>query len=74
MIPPNMGSQYTREFQNIYPALAKENQVTLIPFLLEGVGGNASLNQSDGIHPTPEGHKIVAENVWRVIRTLVPGS
>src|SRR2546423_1606042 len=62
MIPPNMGSQYTREFQNIYPALAKENQVALIPFLLEGVGGNANLNQSDGIRPTPEGHKIVAEN------------
>ena len=68
MIPPNMGNLYTREFQQIYPSLATSNQVDLIPFLLEGVGGNTSLNQADGIHPTAEGHKIVAENVWRVLR------
>jgi len=68
MIPPNMGPQYTRGFQAIYPDLARTNQISLIPFLLQGVGGDARLNQADGIHPTAEGHKIVAENVWQVIR------
>ena len=71
MMPPNMGSQYTRDFQAIYPALAKTNQISLIPFLLQGVGGEARLNQSDGIHPTAEGHKIVAENVWTVVKSVL---
>jgi len=71
MIPPNMGPQYTRGFQAIYPDLARTNQISLIPFLLQGVGGDARLNQADGIHPTAEGHKIVAENVWQVIRELL---
>jgi acyl-CoA thioesterase-1 len=68
MMPPNMGSLYTKEFQSIYPDLAKANQISLIPFLLEGVGGEAELNQADGIHPTAQGHKVVAENVWKVLR------
>jgi len=68
MIPPNMGNLYTRAFQEIYPSLATSNHVDLIPFLLEGVGGNPALNQQDGIHPTAEGHKIVAENVWKILR------
>jgi acyl-CoA thioesterase-1 len=68
MIPPNMGKQYAREFQQIYPSLATANQVDLIPFLLQGVGGNPALNQQDGIHPTAEGHKIVAENVWKILQ------
>jgi len=67
MIPPNMGGQYTREFQQIYPTLAALNHVDLIPFLLAGVGGDPVLNQQDGIHPTAEGHKIVAHNVWKVL-------
>ncbi|MFT3701716.1 MAG: arylesterase [Agriterribacter sp.] len=67
-IPPNMGKQYATDFKNIYPALAEENKVTLIPFLLKGVGGEAKLNQQDGIHPTPEGHIIVAENVWALLK------
>ena len=71
MLPPNMGPQYTRGFQSIYPDLAKANQVSLIPFLLEGVGGEANLNQADGIHPTAEGHKVVAENVWKVLKTML---
>lgn len=66
-LPPNMGRQYTTEFMNIYPELAAKNQIALIPFLLQGVGGEAKLNQQDGIHPTAEGHKIVAENVWKVL-------
>lgn len=67
-IPPNMGKQYAMEFKNIYPDLAAKNGMALIPFLLQGVGGEVKLNQQDGIHPTPEGHKIVAENVWEVLR------
>ena len=66
-IPPNMGQDYTSEFKNIFPDLAKKNDLTLVPFLLENVGGIPSLNQSDGIHPTKEGHKILAKNVWEVL-------
>ena len=71
MMPPNMGPQYTRQFQSIFPDLAKANQASLIPFLLEGVGGEANLNQEDGIHPTAQGHRIVAENVWTVLQTVL---
>ena len=70
-IPPNMGQAYTTEFRNIYTDLAKKNSMTLIPFLLEGVGGEPELNQADGIHPTAEGHVIVAENVWRQLEKLL---
>ncbi|HEY0680231.1 MAG TPA: arylesterase [Chitinophagaceae bacterium] len=71
MMPPNMGQQYTSEFRAIFPELAKVNKATLIPFLLEGVGGEARFNQQDGIHPTPEGHEIVAGNVWKVLQKFV---
>lgn len=67
-MPPSMGQQYTTAFKNIYPGLAKKNHMELIPFLLQGVGGNASLNQKDGIHPTPAGHRILAENVWQKLQ------
>ena len=70
-IPPNMGEAYTTEFRNIYTELAKKNSMTLIPFLLEGVGGEPELNQADGIHPTAEGHVIVAENVWKQLEKLL---
>jgi acyl-CoA thioesterase-1 len=70
-IPPNMGQQYAMAFTNLYPGLASENKIVLIPFLLQGVGGDAKLNQQDGIHPTAEGHKIVAENVWNVLKTVL---
>jgi len=70
-IPPNMGQAYTSEFRNIYTDLAAKNKMTLIPFLLEGVGGEPELNQSDGIHPTAEGHLIVAENVWKQLEKLL---
>ncbi len=70
-IPPNMGQKYATEFKDVYADLAKKNGVTLIPFLLEGVGGESKLNQSDGIHPTAEGHKILAENVWVRIKGLL---
>jgi acyl-CoA thioesterase-1 len=70
-VPPNLGPEYTREFRNIYPDLAKRNDATLIPFLLEGVGGDDKLNQPDGIHPNAAGHKIVASQVAKVILPLV---
>lgn len=66
-IPPNMGQEYTDEFMKIYPAVAQEKNVTLIPFLLEGVAGNPELNLPDGIHPTEEGHQIVFGTVWPFI-------
>jgi acyl-CoA thioesterase-1 len=71
MVPPNMGSDYTSKFQKIFPDLAKKNNATLIPFLLQDVAGNEKLNQSDGIHPNTEGHKIVANNVYRIINPLL---
>jgi acyl-CoA thioesterase-1 len=70
-IPPNMGQKYATEFKDVYADLAKKNGVILIPFLLEGVGGESKLNQSDGIHPTAEGHKILAENVWVRIKDIL---
>ncbi len=70
-IPPNMGEEYTTDFRNIFPELAKENNVELVPFLLEGVAGDPELNQQDGIHPTAEGYKIVADNVWSVLEDVV---
>ena len=70
-IPPNMGQAYTTEFRNIYTDLAAKNEMTLIPFLLAGVGGEPDLNQGDGIHPNEEGSRIVAENVWRVLEKLL---
>ena len=71
MVPPNMGPEYTTKFRKIFPDLAKKNNATLIPFLLQDVAGNERLNIEDGIHPNPEGHKIVAENVVKVIAPLI---
>jgi acyl-CoA thioesterase-1 len=70
-IPPNLGADYASKFRAAFPELARANDAALIPFLLEGVGGNAGLNQGDQIHPTAAGDKIVAENVWRVLAPLL---
>lgn len=70
-MPPNMGKKYTSEFRSMFPDLAKHNNISIVPFILEGVGGNAQLNQSDGIHPTAEGHRILANNVWSVLQGLL---
>ncbi|MGB5645544.1 arylesterase [Muriicola sp.] len=70
-IPPNMGQDYTSEFRRIFPELAAENEAYLIPFLLENVAGIPELNQADGIHPTEEGQRIVAQNVWNIIRPIL---
>ena len=66
-----MGKEYTDEFKNIYPELARKNNATLIPFILDGVAGIEKLNQADGIHPTPEGHKIIARNLKQVFEKLI---
>lgn len=71
MVPPNMGPDYTSKFRKIFPELAKKNNATLIPFLLQDVAGNEKLNQADGIHPNVEGHKIVAENVFKIVKPLL---
>lgn len=71
MVPPNMGEAYAQPFEQIFPDLAKKNNARLVPFLLEGVGGDPNLNQPDGIHPNVEGHKIVADNVWKVLSPLL---
>ncbi len=70
-IPPNMGKEYTSTFKTIFPEIAREKEVTLIPFLLEGVAGNPQLNQADGIHPTKEGHRIIAKTVWEYLQPLL---
>jgi acyl-CoA thioesterase-1 len=62
-IPPNYGPEYAKGFSDMYPSIAKEMDVPLVPFLLEGVGGVADLNQDDGIHPTAEGQEKVADLV-----------
>lgn len=70
-IPPNMGKEYTTQFRRMFRTLADRTGTPLIPFLLEGVGDQPSLNQADGIHPTAEGHKRIAETVWKVLQPLL---
>lgn len=70
-MPPNMGEDYTREFRELYPRIAKAKDVTLIPHLLEGVGGRPELNLPDQIHPTPEGHRYITTNVWKIVREVL---
>ena len=70
-IPPNYGAKYTKEFEGIYPHLARKYDVTFVPFFLEGVAGIKELNQRDGIHPTKEGYGIVTNTVWRALESLL---
>ncbi len=71
MVPPNMGPDYSEKFSRIFPQLAENNDATLIPFLLNGVAGDKSLNQPDGIHPNQQGHKIVADNVMEALEPIL---
>lgn len=71
--PPNFGNAYTRSFRSIYSDVARQENLTLIPFLLDGVAGIARYNQPDGIHPNVAGEKIVAANVWRGIEPVIRG-
>jgi len=70
-LPPNYGADYTKGFERIYPELARRYRLTLIPFFLDGVAGSASLNQADGIHPTSEGYRIIAERVLETVKPLL---
>lgn len=70
-MPPNMGEDYNVPFQKLFPDLARANNAALIPFLLEGVGGKPEFNLPDLIHPTAEGQKIVATNVWKILRPVL---
>jgi acyl-CoA thioesterase-1 len=72
-IPPNLGANYAANFQRVYAELARENNAVLIPFLLEGVGGQRALNQQDLIHPTAAGHRIIADLVWRTLEPILRG-
>jgi acyl-CoA thioesterase-1 len=69
--PPNLGQRYTREFRELFPAVARVNHAALIPFLLDSVAAIPRLNQADGIHPNAEGERIVARNVWRVLGPIL---
>ncbi len=71
LAPPNLGPEYTAEFRNLFPELARANDAALIPFLLEGVAARPELNLADGIHPNAEGHRIVAEQVWAILKPLL---
>lgn len=67
MVPPNMGEEYSNDFQSVFPMVAEEKNVELIPFLLKGVAGETDLNLEDGIHPNKQGHRIVASTVWNFL-------
>jgi acyl-CoA thioesterase-1 len=71
IVPPNMGRDYGQKFEAIFRDVAKKNHATLIPFVLEGVGGVRELNLSDGIHPSAKGQEIVAANVWKVLEPIL---
>lgn len=71
-IPPNYGARYSNQFKELYPKLAEQNQLGLIPFLLEGIGGNETLVQRDGIHPTAEAQPIIVKNVMPELEKLLP--
>lgn len=70
-MPGNMGREFVEQFNAVFPAVAKENDAVLLPFLIEGVGGIAEFNQADLIHPNAEGQKRVAENAWTVLQKVV---
>jgi len=70
----NFGEEYRQSFSSLYAEIARSEGLVLVPFLLEGIAGHGELNQADGIHPTPEGHELMAENVWRVLRPILEES
>jgi acyl-CoA thioesterase-1 len=70
-VPPNYGPDYSRAFAAVFPDVARKTNVALMPFLLDGVAGDARLNQADGIHPTAEGHRIIADKLWPYLKPLL---
>jgi acyl-CoA thioesterase-1 len=71
-LPPNYGAAYTREFAAAFASVAKKTAVAFMPFLLDGVAAEASLNQPDGIHPTAAGHAVIADRLWPYLKPLLP--
>jgi acyl-CoA thioesterase-1 len=70
-LPPNYGDEYTKEFEAVFPAVARRARVALMPFLLDGVAGIPRLNQADGIHPTAAGQQVIADHLWPYLRPLL---
>lgn len=70
-VPPNVGRDYADRFRNLFPEVARQEKASLIPFLLEGVGGVPELNLPDQIHPTPQGHRVIASNAWPILEPLL---
>ena len=71
MVPPNMGPAYSMSFQSVFSRISENNDAVLVPFLLEGVAGDSSLNQPDGIHPNVKGHEIVAQTVYARLKGIL---
>jgi acyl-CoA thioesterase-1 len=69
--PPNLGARYNARFRQAYVDVAKSENVTLVPFLLDKVAGHSELNQDDGVHPNEKGERIVAENIWKALQPVV---
>ena len=69
--PPNLGARYAREFHDVFPSVANQYGIPLVPFLLEGVAGKPELNQADGMHPTAQGARIAAKTVWTALEPVV---
>ena len=70
-VPPNLGTDYTKEFQELFPELAEKNNLPLIPLILDKVGGRDEFMQPDQIHPNAKGHKVVAETVWEILKPIL---
>ncbi len=70
-LPPNYGAEYTKEFEAVFPAVARRAKITLMPFLLDGVAADSRLNQADGIHPTAAGQQMIADRLWPYLRPLL---
>lgn len=70
-MPLNYGKEYRQKFEAVFPRLAQKYQIPLIPFFLDGIAGDAKLNQADGIHPNEKGHQILAEKIYQQIKDLL---
>ncbi len=68
---PNLGKEYRKKFEAVFPKIAKEERIPLVPFFLDGVAGIKKLNQKDGIHPTAEGHRILAKNLFPFVQKIL---
>lgn len=70
-VPPSMGKAYAQQYDEMFSRIGQRDDISFIPFLLEGVAGIPELNLEDGIHPTEEGHKILAETVWDTLKPML---